>query len=650
MLSGQASCAREMFAVRGVIVSIVYKVLARPAPGSPLGISLLPGGAGVAFRVWAPNAAAASMNLAPAPGQPLQAVALGPEAGTGYFSAQIADAAPGHVYLLQITNNGIGQYNPGNTLVETDPCARQVPDANPNNPSIITDPAAFAWRAASPNAADFIIYQAHVGSFAGRGDGLPTRPDPSGDIAGFDQFAAKLPYISDLAFNAVQFLPTGEYRGSDGEGYNPSNYFAPESTYGTPAQLRALVDACHAAGLAVFFDVVYNHMDSSDNLWQFDGNNDHRRWESEPTSGGGIYFSTVETGFGRRPDHDNPEVQRFFIENAAMWFDEYHADGLRFDSTPNFSFGGLQAIASAIARRYPGKLIYAEDNDPGYIFGRVGGFGACWDMGSADGFARAVGTRDIGRLEGLIERFGYPTARSAIRYFLGSHDQIFNQWRYDDGRRSWGWDKGPSGDGQLRENRYFVERIGGAVTGRSNWFALAQARMAWALNVAAPGTPLMFMGGECHHNGYWNPEQDPFGDHRFDWTIAGDPTGMPMRNLVRDANRLRARLAALRGDGGPTFPHRDRDNGVLAFRRWNDQGSVALVVVHLGDGQWSDPTYGVLVGPPGERWTEVFNSQAPQYGGWNDSGNYLADLRVADDGTLRIRLPPWSILVFERLP
>ncbi|HEV2460933.1 MAG TPA: alpha-amylase family glycosyl hydrolase, partial [Ktedonobacterales bacterium] len=451
--------------------------------------------------------------------------------------------------------------------------------------------------------------------------------------------------IQSMRFNAIQFLPTGEYRGSEGEAYNPSNYYAPEVLYGDPDALRHLVDACHRRGLAVFLDVVYNHMDPTHNLWQFDGNTDHRTNVSDPRTGGGIYFSTVETAFGRRPNHDSPDVQRFFIENAAMWFREYHVDGLRFDSAVNFSAGGLRAIVQRLVGDFPDKFIYAEDSDPGYIFGNIG-FRACWDMGSADNFARLISNPDVGALQGLIGRWGYPSAYAAIKYLLGSHDQIFNKWYYDDYNRVWRWDK-PGGGGP-RENRYFVERIGGPVTGRDNWYVRAQARLGWALNIAMPCTPMLFMGTECHHYGYWNPELDPYGDHRFDWSIAGDPTGEPMRTLVRDANGVRWDNPALRSDIPPSFPHVDPQNRVLAFQRWNLEGTVLLVLVNLSDNQWDDPVYGVNVGGAGNHWTEIFNSQAPQYGGWSDSGNYLADLRVGDDGQFRIRLPKWSVLIFRK--
>ena len=200
----------------------------------------------------------------------------------------------------------------------------------------------------------------------------------------------------------------------------------------------------------------------------------------------------------------------------------------------------------------------------------------------------------------------------------------------------------------LRENRYFVELIGGALTGRQNWFALAQARMGWALNIAVPGTPMLFMGTEVHHYGYWNPENDPFGDHRFDWTIAGDATGWAMRNLVTDANNVRWNNPALRGESVATVTHADTNNNVLGFLRWNDGGNVILTVVNLSDNQWDSPSYGVSIGGAGDSWEEIFNSQAPQYGGWNDSGNFLSNLVVQGDGRFYIKLPKWSVLVFRK--
>lgn len=621
----------------------MYKVAAAPSATRTLGPALFADKSGASFRVWAPFASAVEVLLQPDEATPQTALPLSPDgANAAYWSADIDGAVAGHLYQFSVQNRGGDLFDPGGLpLLRTDPCAREVTASDPRLPARIADPAAFKFQAPfqTPAFNSYIVYQAHVGSFAGRSDGIKVITDSEGGTATFAQIESKLDYVRSMNFNAIQFLPAGEYRGSEGEAYNPTNYYAPEFLYGKPDDLRHLVNACHARGLAVFFDVVYNHMDTVDNLWQFDGNNDHRNHPSEPTSGGGIYFSTDETGFGRRPDHDSRDVQRFFIENAAMWFDEYRVDGLRFDSATNFSFGGLKAIVQELVGRYPTKFIYAEHNDTDYIFNKIG-FRAMWDMNSPFAFARAIQNRDLGQLQSLITRFGYPSAFSAIRYPLGSHDQIFNQWEGDH------WDKKAAPD--LRENRYFVELIGGPIIGRQNWYALAQARMGWALNAAIPGTPMLFMGTECHHYGYWNPASDPFGDHRFDWSIAGDPTGQPMRHLVADANNVRWNNPALRGDAGPATTHYDSRNNVLGFLRWNDQGNVILTVVNLSDNQFDQPNYGVNIGGAGDHWEEVFNSQAPQYGGWNDSGNFLFDLKVQNDGRFYIRLPKWSVLMFRK--
>jgi 1,4-alpha-glucan branching enzyme len=627
----------------------MYVVLSSPSATRTLGAALFTDKSGSSFRVWAPYASSANVLLQPNPATAAVSFPLAQDASdSAYWSADIRGVAAGHLYQFSIQNRGGDKYDPGGLpLLRTDPCARQVASSDPRLPAIVTDPGNYNFRATfqTPAFENFIIYQAHVGSFAGRNDGILVTADSNGATASFSQFETKLDYIRSMNFNAVQFLPNGEYRGTEGEAYNPSNYYAPEVLYGTPDGLRQLIDACHARGLAVFFDVVYNHMDSTDNLWQFDGNNDHRTDESEATTGGGIYFSTVETGFGRRPDHDSPEVQRFFIENAAMWFDEYHVDGLRFDSAVNFSQGGLKAIVQQLIHKYPDKFIYAEDSDTNYILNQIG-FRAMWDMNSPFAFARSIAHRDLSQVQSLVSRFGYPTAWSAIRYLLGSHDQIFNQWEFDDTNRAWHWDKPGAPD--LGENRYFVELIGGAISGRQNWYALAQARMGWALNIAIPGTPMMFMGTECQHYGYWNPANDFFGDQRFDWAIAGDPTGWGMRNLVGDANNVRWMNPALRSDNGPQITHYDSQDNVLAFQRWDDAGNVVLIVVNLSDNQWDQPIYGVNIGGAGDHWEEILNSQSPQYGGWNNSGNYLADLAVQSDGRFYVRLPKWSVLMFRK--
>src|SRR5207245_3323872 len=153
-----------------------------------------------------------------------------------------------------------------------------------------------------------------------------------------------------------------------------------------------------------------------------------------------------------------------------------------------------------------------------------------------------------------------------------------------------------------------------------------------------PGTPMLFMGTEGHMWGYWRPEVDNNGEHRVDWQIIGDPTGAPMQRLVTDANWVRWNNPALRSEGFQ-FAHEDYANRVVAFKRWNDSGNIVLAIVNAGDNQWEHFDYGVNLGGESGQWEEIFNSQAPQYGGWNGSGNYGYSPWVPGDGRIYVKLP-----------
>jgi 1,4-alpha-glucan branching enzyme len=613
----------------------VYALLQSPSnPGSGMGANLIPAGGGAGFRVWAPNAGAVEVRLRSDAESAYQDLPLARDAaGSDYWSADVGGAVVGHRYRFRVTNSGVGPDNPGGLFEHVDPYARDVEHSGADADGFVVDPAFAFAPFETPRFEDFLIYQLHVGSFRGRND------DPGLNIvnftATFRDIVPKLPYIAGLGFNAVQFLPTGEYPGDHNEGYAPSNFFAPESAYGPPDDMRFLVDQCHRNGLAVILDLVYNHVpDNDNNLWQFDGN--------RANDGGGIYFSgTRSENFGERPAFDRPAVHGFFLDNARMWFREYNVDGLRFDSAHNIApDSALDWLIRDIAGEFPNKLLIAEHNNPDYCLAQHP-FGAAWDMTSADDFRQALQARDVGRLCTRIDFEGVSLPFKLVRYLLGSHDQVFASY-----------ERTATGDisaGDHPSNRYFVERVGGAVVGRDDWTARAKARLGWALNAAMPATPMLFMGSEVHHYGYWCPDTDFYGDHRFDWNLTRDPIGNEMQTLVRDANRLRWERPALRAFARPQFTHVDPDNGVIAFKRWNDQGDIVLTVVNLGDRQFNDAAYGVSLGGDGGTWEEVFNSQSPQYGGWNDSGNYQAFPSVQNDGRIYIRLPKLAVLVFRKV-
>jgi 1,4-alpha-glucan branching enzyme len=604
-----------------------------------MGANLFPDKQTASFRVWAPDASQVTLRLWPDQAANHQDLPLSQDvANATYFSADISGVTPGTQYRFLLTNNHVGPDNPGGVFERLDPYARAIISADAASPGVVIDPAGTFSPFTPPSFENFLIYQLHIGSFAGLHDAFA-----SGEIyqtATFRDIVDKLDYIRSMNFNAVQFLPATSYAFHRDEGYAPKNFFAPELDYGQPEDLRFLVEQCHQRGLAVIFDVVYNHavaQDAENRLLQFDGNTVH--------NGRGIYFSLFDN-FGPVPDFDRAAVRAFFLDNARMCFREYHIDGLRFDSAhairgQSDGFGissALQELIGELAREFPDKFLIAEYDNPTYAL-QTYAFDAAWQMGVADNFLEIINAGSLADLQQLILYSGYPTAFSPVRFLLGSHDQIYAAYQQDSAGQI---------VTQKPYNRYFVEREGGVIVGRDNWTARAKARLGWALNVTAPGTPMLFMGTEVHHHGYWNPAPDVYGDHRFDWDLTRDAIGTQMRTLVGDINQVRWDNPALRSAGEPLFTHFDAQNRVLAFKRFNDQGNVLLTVVNISENQWDTPDYGVSLAGDDGSWEEIFNSQSPQYGGWNNSGNYLAYPAADPTGHIFIRLPKWSVLVFRK--
>jgi 1,4-alpha-glucan branching enzyme len=134
-------------------------------------------------------------------------------------------------------------------------------------------------------------------------------------------------------------------------------------------------------------------------------------------------------------------------------------------------------------------------------------------------------------------------------------------------------------------------------------------------------------------------------DLRVDWSKIGDAIGGPMQQMVRDVNNLRWAHSGLRSPAGQVV-HVDNQNQVVAFTRYNTEGDVLLVVVNAGNGQWRSGDYGVNMGGESGSWREIFNSQAPAYGGVNTVGNYGYAIPVTN-GQMSMNLSCCSVLIFS---
>lgn len=580
------------------------------------------------FRVWAPNAHRVFVT-GPFCEWRAHDFPLGHE-GNGYWSAQVPGVAGKAPYKFVIEN--------GSQHWRVDAYARDVDsDEKGDMVGLVVDRRASWSPFSTPRFDDLIMYQLHVASFAGNGDGLGAVPLKSGAgwAATCDQIVSKLDYIRGLGFNALALLPIGEYPHHASQahmGYAPTHWFAPESDVGEPEHVRFLVDEAHKRGLAVIFDVVYNHASIDQNhYWEYDGN----------AVDGGIYFQGGgDSTFGRIPAHWKQEVRDFFLDNARMWLDDYRGDGLRFDAAHFVQWESLQFIIHGLRQSpfWRDKLMIAEwtgDERANWknVIDQIG-FNSVWGMAGPYAFREAVRRGAFGgdaaeAMLSAMELAPYTNHWNIVRYYLGSHDQIRDEK-----------------SGAQPDHRYPVEKLGG----RDSWTARAQCRMGWALSVTAPGIPMMFMGCEGHLPGYWWPTLDDnpqHRDHRMDWSKVGDPIGAPMQALVRGANQMRWEHPALRSHS-LDVTHHDRDNNVFAFRRWNDSGDVVLTVVNFSEREWPGFDYFVRTGVGGT-WQEIFNSQAPQLGGYEDSGNGPTSRASDAGGYVPIRLPKWSVLCFRQI-
>lgn len=245
------------------------------------------------FRVWAPDHDRVALLLGNNQRHPLAS-----ESG-GYFAAEIEACPAGTLYRFLL--DGKGPF--------PDPASRFQPDG-PHGPSMVVDPLRYKWNDPKWQGPDDqpIVYEAHLGTLT-----------PEGTCKAA---IGVLPHLRELGVNVIELMPVGDFSGRFGWGYDGVNLWAPTRLYGEPDDFRSLVDAAHAAGIAVILDVVYNHLGPDGNyLSQFSADYFTDRYENE--WGEAINFD------GRR----SGAVREFFIANAAYWIDEFHFDGLRIDAT-----------------------------------------------------------------------------------------------------------------------------------------------------------------------------------------------------------------------------------------------------------------------------------------------------------------------------
>ncbi len=544
------------------------------------------------FRVWAPNAekvfVIGDFNDWNRTNFELE------HEDAGYWSGATDLAQPQQQYKYLI-------HYQGQQLERNDPYAFEVTNSDGN--SVIRE-LNFNWDGddfTMPAWNTLVIYELHVGTF--------NRKDPE-KVGTFAHVVEKLPYLAELGVNCIELLPVAEFAGGISWGYNPAHPFAIEQDYGGPEGLAYLVREAHRSGIAVIMDVVYNHFGPSDvDLWQFDG------WSENGK--GGIYFYNdhrSQTPWGdTRPDYGRQEVRQYLRDNALMWIEKYHCDGLRLDATSYIRFEGgglgddkaidegnqmMQEINAELQQKYPQVLTIAEDlKGHSFITDDIAaggiGYGSQWDMNFVHPVREVLtDTHDDSRdLQKIIDALTYSYSGDVFRriIYTESHDEVAN------------------GKARVPEEI----QPGDAESG----FAKKRAILGLVLVLTAPGIPMIFQGQEFIEDEYFQ-DTEP-----LDWNKLDRHPGI--FRLVSDLVKLRT--GAYSGTGGLRdqaieVVHSNQETKILAFRRGGMEEPL-LILMNFSAVDHQDYMIGL---DDGLEWKLRLNTV------WKGYDEHFSDLEVSE--------------------
>ena len=567
---------------------------------------------GVQFRVWAPRAQRVGLAIGADTGKPAEMQME----GDGVFAAFIGGMRAGADYGYVL--NG-GRSFP-------DPVSRWQP-GGVHGPSRVLDPA-FEWSDKDWRGIpleQYVIYELHTGAFTPEGT--------------FEAVIPRLAELRDLGITAIEAMPVCQFPGLRNWGYDGVDLYAPQSTYGGPAGLKTLVDACHRAGLAFVLDVVYNHFGPEGNyLSEF-----------------GPYFTDAyRTPWGDAVNYDgrgSEGVRRFVVDNALYWLTEYHVDALRLDAIHGIFDFSARHILLEISEAFHAQadklgraawLIAESDlNDARVITPAAqGGYGI--DAQWLDDFHHSLHTSLIDDKHGYFIDFdGLPSLSKAIAngyVYEGQHSRFR-------GRKH-------GSSSKPRPGRCFVaftqnhDQIANALRGlrQADFLSLEQQKLAAAVLLFSPFVPLLFMGQEYGDTApflYFTDHGDPalaaavregrrkeyeafsagvefldphdpsaFEKSKLDWKLRAIPPHGGLLEWYRDWLRIRKANAALaNGRKSMVRANCDRENRWLVVERGDLSGSRALLVCNFAQDQREIP-----IPFRDAHWSLCLWSGAPAYG------------------------------------
>ena len=611
------------------------------------------------FRLWAPHATSVSVR---GTFNGWAETAMSSEGTNGYWWVKATQA---------VTNGTEYKFFINGSRWIADSTSRKL-DSD-NSDSVYVNPYAYHWTDddfVPPAKNEAIIYQLHIGGFSLTGTTQGT----------FAQAEAKLPYIANLGFTAVELMPVNEFPTASSWGYNLNHPYRIEEQYGNLNDLKSFVNTAHSMGLAVYFDYVINHWhDGASTPGSFNQPpGELWNWDSTGMTGdpGGLYYyrnSDAElhwTLWGPRPDYSTNGVRDFLVANAQMWIRDYHGDGLRWDATkairnkdPNLGnldpardipqgWTVMQDINRSLHALNPNLLTMAEDlANPTIAYqtnnmiamteslsntshNALGGasFDSQWDNLQEIKNAVVINTDPwIAKVKEDLERVIGDDAFHRVNY-ITSHDEI-NELT-----------------GKLRISTQIASSNSISTTSTETQL---RCILGTAMVLTAPGIPLLFMGDEFADDGVPDTGSGGWTETRaLEWSKTNT-----MSKVVTDTSamiNLRKNAAGttkgLMGGHINVFHVNDAYGDVLAYHRYDSGGTNddVIVLANFSGNTWTSYDIGM---PSGGTWTIRFVSNPLSGSNPGDLDDTVTPILQTKDGlayTGTFKLGEYSVLIISK--
>lgn len=562
----------------------------------------------------------------------------------GYWKIITGDLKPGDQYQFRL--DGVKQL--------PDPTSLSQPEGV-HGPSEAVDLAGFTWKdQAWKNIPlqEYILYELHTGTFT-----------PEGTFEGIE---SKLSYLKDLGVNAIELMPLAQFPGNRNWGYDGVQPFSVQNSYGGARELQKLIDACHAKGIAVIVDVVYNHLGPEGNyLGDF-----------------GPYFTDkYHTPWGNAINFDDSGcdgVRRYFIENALMWFRDFHVDALRLDAvhaikdfSPVHIVQELKMRVNELMEKTGRRhyLIAELDLNDNRFINPLDQHGYGMDAQWLDEFHHAL------RITAGGEPTGYYSDFNGISHLAKSYKDAYVY----DGQFSPHRNKTLGVKADHNPGEQFVvfsqnhDHIGNRMLGErsSRLMGFEMQKVMAAAVICSPFLPMLFMGEEWSETNpflyfvsHTDPQlaeavrkgrkaefaafqssaeapdpmaEDTFWRSKLQWELLNMEPHQTMFNYYRQLIALRKNHPVLKDLNRKQLSvQHNEEKKVLILRRWNDEQQVMCMM------NFSESAQAVIVPAESSTWIKLFDSSSPEWKGHRFSPDEISSNE-------KLNLPPVSFLMYQML-